>query len=133
MLSEAAARQKHHPAHNYILATGGFWEVVSLRNEAGYAQETIFDLPLISTISPRRLVPSRYSSSDGQPIFKAWTCREPCSYSPVDPKDKLLLTNLSVVGGALGGFDPLRERSLEGVALASGYWAASDIGEAHHD
>ena len=44
-----------------------------------------------------------------------------------------LLNNASVIGGALGGYDPLRERSQEGVALTSAFWAVRQIEEGYRE
>ncbi len=131
VFSEAAARTKSHPAHHYILATGGFLGGGFTAIESGYAQETIFGLPIDAPPVRTDWFLPEYISQDGQPIFKAGILVNH-QFTPVGIQGQTFLTNLSVVGGALGGFDPLRERSLDGIALTTGYWAARDIGEVHH-
>jgi glycerol-3-phosphate dehydrogenase len=132
VISEAAARTKSHPAHHYILATGGFLGGGFTSVESGYAQETIFGLPIDAPPVRTDWFLPEYIPQGGQPIFKAGILVNH-QFTPFGKQGQACLTNLSVVGSALGGFDPLRERSLEGVALTSGYWAASHIGEAHHE
>ena len=132
VVSEAAARTKHHYAHHYILASGGFLGGGSIAYEAGYAQETIFNLPVIAPANRSDWFNPKYSSPGGQPIFQAGIVVDP-QLAPVDPNKEPLIANLSVIGGALAGFDPLHERSLEGVALTTGYWAANRLGERRHE
>jgi glycerol-3-phosphate dehydrogenase len=132
VISEAAARTKYHHAQNYILATGGFLGGGFVANETGYAQEAIFGLQINAPPTRTDWVLPEFFPQGGQPIFHAGIAVNQ-QFTPVGPQGQVVLTNLSAIGGALGGFDPLRERSLEGVALSSGYWAASEIGEVRHE
>ncbi len=129
--SEAAARTKSHPARHYILATGGLLGGGFTTQEHDYAQEAIFNLPLDHPPTRAGWLHPEYFSPRGHPIFQVGV---PVNHQlmPIDPEGRALITNLSVVGAALGGYDPLRERSLEGVSLATGYLAANHIGEAQH-
>jgi glycerol-3-phosphate dehydrogenase len=130
--SEAAARQKYHRAKHYILATGGYLGGGFITNETGYAQEMVFGLSLNTPSSREDWFLPEFTPSGGHPIFRTGipvTRR----FNPADSQGMPLLTNLSVVGNALGGLDPLREHSLEGVALVSGYWAAQMIEETTRD
>jgi glycerol-3-phosphate dehydrogenase subunit B len=132
VFSEAAARTKSHRAQNYILGSGGFLGGGFTAHESGHAQEIVFGLPIKPDISRKEWLHSEFVFSGGHPIFRGGIAVNQ-QFTPVDLNGKEILTNLTVVGGALGGFDPLRERSLEGVALTSGYWAAFGRGEVNHD
>jgi len=130
--SEAAARIKSHRALKYILASGGFLGGGFTALESGSAQENIFNLPIRPEISRGEWLNASFVSAPGHPIFSSGIAVNKI-FQPVDSLGEEILTNLSVVGGNLGGFDPIRERSLEGVALVSAYWAAKEHGEEDND
>ncbi len=132
VISEAAARTKSHRALKYILASGGFLGGGFTALESGSTQENIFNLPIRPEISRRKWLNPGFLSASGHPIFSSGIAVNQ-KFQPVDSHGEELLTNLSVVGGNLGGFDPLRERSLEGVDLVSAYWAGKGHGEEAND
>jgi glycerol-3-phosphate dehydrogenase subunit B len=132
VISEAAARQKNNYAHHFILATGGFLGGGFIAQENGYAQEVVFGLPVQVSSNRSSWIDPRYLIQDGQPIFRAGI-RVTKQFWPLDVQDQPLLTNVSVVGGALGCYDPLRERSQEGVALTSAFWAVRTMKEDYHE
>ncbi len=132
VISEAAARQKNNYAHHFILATGGFLGGGFIAQENGYAQEVVFGLPVQVSSNRSSWIDPRYLIQDGQPIFRAGI-RVTKQFRPLDVQDQPLLTNVSVVGGALGCYDPLRERSQEGVALTSAFWAVRTMKEDYHE
>jgi len=124
--SEAAARRKPHRSQKYILATGGFLGGGYTTQENGYAQDTVFNLPLSvpqlrsSWFSPDFLDPNGHS------IFESGIQIND-QLSPIDQDGISLLNNLSIVGSSLGSHDPIRERSLEGIALTTGFWAGRGL------
>ncbi|MEN6301020.1 MAG: hypothetical protein ABFD51_14090, partial [Anaerolineaceae bacterium] len=51
-------------------------------------------------------------------------------FQPVK-NDDLLFDNLYLTATSLPGYDPLQERSLEGVALVSGFSIAKYVAQSH--
>ena len=64
--------------------------------------------------------------SGAQPIHHAGLATD-AALRPIDPAGEPLYDNVVVAGAALGGADLLRERSYEGVALATGWHAATTL------
>jgi glycerol-3-phosphate dehydrogenase subunit B len=120
--SEAAARPKPHRARQFILATGGILGGGFRMETDGRLREQILDLELEDNNPEGRRYASRFLSPEGHPLFRNGIMVNK-DFQPVDELGHLLLLNLYVAGAALGGFDPLQELSLEGVALVSGYLA----------
>jgi glycerol-3-phosphate dehydrogenase len=123
--SEAASRLKSHQAKNYVLATGGILGGGIIADNNGYAQESIFGLPVNPIEQPTQWLQNEFLSSEAHPINRVGV-RVDDTFHPIDITNQRLYQNLYVVGGTLGNCDPLRERSLEGIALATGY----TVGEA---
>lgn len=126
--SESAARLLPHVADNFVLATGGFLGGGYYVGYNGYAHETVFNLPVSPRLAPSHWFDRQFLNTQGHPIFKIGI-RTDALLRPLDASDKPIYENLYVVGGALGGYDGIRERSLEGVALASGYMAGKRLSE----
>ncbi len=120
--TEAAARRTPHRAQQFILATGGFLGDGFKVYYNDYAQEKIFDLVLDETLHQRDWFQPSFFPKEGQPLFKAGI-RVNEDFRPIDQNDKIIFENLAVIGACLGSSDLIWERSLEGVALASGYLA----------
>jgi glycerol-3-phosphate dehydrogenase len=134
--SEAAARQKVHYAREYVLATGGvlgggtFLEPPS-KDRPIQLTETVFNIPVQTSPNPQLIHPD-FIHPAGHPLFTSGLVVNR-NFRPIDHTGRILLLNGSVVGGAIAGADPLRERSLEGIALATAYVSAgylSNIGSA---
>jgi glycerol-3-phosphate dehydrogenase subunit B len=111
---------------NYVLATGGFLSGGIISNNIGYAQETILNLPLepLKSDSPR--LANQFLSNSGHAIFRVGVNTD-CTLRPLDQNNQPIYSNLLAVGDMLGNCDPVRERSIEGIALATGYRAAQII------
>ena len=120
--TEAAARQKPHQADQYILATGGVLGGGFIAGQTGELHETVFNLPINSAAHRESITNRSFFSVDGHPIFR-YGIRADQSLRPIDALGRVLLDNVFIAGSALDGYDPLRERCLEGVALVTGYWA----------
>jgi glycerol-3-phosphate dehydrogenase len=123
--SEAASRLKPHTAQKYVLATGGILGGGIFANHDGYAQESIFSLPLSGREQPTRWLRNEFLADEGHPIYTAGVRVDP-AFHPVDKMNQEVYQNLYVVGGMLANCDPVSERSLEGIALATGF----KVGEA---
>ncbi|MFN3373656.1 MAG: glycerol-3-phosphate dehydrogenase subunit GlpB, partial [Chloroflexus sp.] len=64
----------------------------------------------------------RFLNEHGHPIFQSGV-RVDQHLRPLDAAGRLVYENVQVAGGALAGYDPIREGCLEGAAIATG-WAA---------
>jgi glycerol-3-phosphate dehydrogenase len=120
--SEAAPRRISHRARRFILATGGF---LGGGLEAGYdasPQETVFGLNVQGPGLREGWFEREFLSPRGHPLFRAGIGTGQ-DFKPRGSDLEPTYTNLSVVGGALAGTDSISERSLEGIALVSGYLA----------
>jgi glycerol-3-phosphate dehydrogenase subunit B len=124
--TETSARPLKHRARNFLLATGGILGGGINSDHTGRIWETIFDLPL--TISPDRSQWFRTQFLDpaGQPVFHGGVPVDG-HFQPVGVDGEPVFTNLWACGGILTGADPIRERSLEGIAISTGIAAANDI------
>jgi glycerol-3-phosphate dehydrogenase subunit B len=118
--SEAAARRKAQRAAHYVLATGGILGGGLVAHEQGVLQETVLGLPLHAPAERDAWFRPEFCAGSGHPIFSAGISVN-ADFQPVDEHLQPRYRNLFAAGGLLGGCDPLRERSLEGVALISGY------------
>jgi len=124
--SEAAARQKPYNAKDYVLATGGILGGGIFTNEDGNAHEPIFGLPISLPESRTQWFQNEFLSKGSHPVFKSGLRVNP-AFHPVDKINEVIYQNLYAVGGAIGNCDPIRERSLEGIALATGFTVAEII------
>ena len=111
---KSAARPSFHAAGRFILATGGFLGSGFQTDHTGYAQEIVFNLPLDAPPNREDWFHPKFLHPQGHPIFRAGV--------RVDTDFRTALENVYAAGGALPG-DFIREYSLEGTALASGFWA----------
>ena len=118
--SEAAARQKPHYAKTYVLATGGILGGGFTTNDYAYAQEPVFGLPVHIPEQHSQWFRKEFLSAESHPIYRTGV-RIDSSFHPVGETNEIIYHNLFTVGGALGNCDPVRERSLEGIALASSF------------
>ena len=137
VFSEAAARHKPHRAANYILATGGFLGGGLAAKSSGSIDETIFHLPVDSPPGRETWYQRQFLAPGGHSIFTSGISVNK-RLQPRTMDDLPIYRNLFAVGAALTGADSLRERSVEGIALATAYGAANNLseepesGEQHH-
>ena len=126
VLSEAAARQKTTYATQFILASGGFLGGGFNTSYHSNPYETIFDLPLAPAPDPGDWFKPDFLGQDGHPLYR-YGVQVDQHLKPVGLQGESLYPNLFAVGGLLNGCDSLHERSLEGIALASGYAAGKEV------
>ncbi len=127
--SAAVTRHLAHQARQFVLATGGILGGGIVAPDNGYAQETIFDLPLTQPLPGKPWFEHSFLDGQGHPIFRAGVSVEE-AFHPLDENGQIMFDNLFAVGGALGNCDPLRERSLEGISLATAYAVAAILAQA---
>ena len=121
--SETSARPLRHHAANFVLATGGILGGGFDSDPAGRVWETIFELPLTAPQARDNWFHPRFLDERGHPVFRGGVTVNR-AMQPIDGDGALRFTNLRVAGSVLAGFDPIVERSMEGVAIASGFAAA---------
>ena len=113
--SEAAGRPTSHRANTYVLATGGILGGGIQTNHTGSTFEPIFDLAIQPPLEISEWVQRDFLHPDGHPIFSAGI--------RTNEDFKTDYENLYAIGGTLFG-DFVRERSLSGISLASGFHVA---------
>lgn len=121
--SEAAARTRPHRFSNYVLATGGILGGGTVTDSAGQVREAIFDLPVSAPNGRGEWFKRDFLDEAGHPIYQAGVVVDG-SWRPVNGDGKPVYENLYAAGTALAHCEVIRERSLEGVALATGYRVA---------
>jgi len=128
ILSEAASRQVSHRATKYVLATGGILGGGTVTSFDGHAHEIIFGLPIHIPESREQWFANEFLSNAGHPIHKTGL-RVDSSFRPIDLENNVLFPNLLVVGNSLDSCDPIRELSMEGIALASAYKVGKSLSQ----
>ena len=120
-----SARPLKHRAANFLLATGGVLGGGFNSDHTGRFWETIFNLPL--TVPPDRNAWFRHQflHPQGQPVFAGGVAVND-HFQPMDQKGAVIYNNIWAAGGILGHADPIRERSLEGIGIATGIAAVQD-------
>ncbi len=117
--TETSARPLRHHAAAYLLATGGILGGGFTSDPAGNLREVVFNLPLNAPPERSRWFRSEFLDPRGQPIFQAGV-EVNTGFQPVDGQGRPIYANLWAAGGLLAHADPIRERSLEGLSLATG-------------
>ncbi len=128
VITEAAARQVAHQAEYYIIASGGTLGGGIITFENGYAQEAVFDIPLSIPKSRIEWFNDQFLSKKGHPIHSIGLNVDD-ELHPVDDSKQVIYKNLYAAGNILGNCDPIRERSVEGIALATGYKIGQNIAQ----
>jgi glycerol-3-phosphate dehydrogenase subunit B len=124
--SEAAAREQEHHARSFLLATGGVAGGGIRTDHAGAVWETALGLPLQAPNGRGEWFASRFLAEGGHPIFRAGVLADE-RLRPLDGDGRVVYENVAVAGAALAGADPVRERCLSGLALATGWKAGKQL------
>jgi glycerol-3-phosphate dehydrogenase subunit B len=122
---ESAGHPTALPARWFVLATGGFASGGFELDSSGSVTERVFGLPLSGVPADRG---ERFSAAafGPHPIARAGIATDP-GLRPVDAAGRRIYDNVLVAGAALAGADPVKERSGDGIALATGHRAAELI------
>lgn len=126
--SEAAARQRLHRATRFVLATGGILGGGIVADFDGKVRDVIFDLPVSAPPDRASWFRRDFLDPAGHPIYRSGLTVNR-HLQPVNGDGQAVYDNLLAAGATLGHCDVLRERSLEGVAVATGYLAGKYSGE----
>jgi len=127
VIQTAAARPTPVEARWFVLATGGFAEGAIFLDSYGEVHESVFGLAVsgVPAAGEPRFLPRYF---DDQPTARAGITVDE-RLRPVDAEGNVAFDNLFAAGAALGGAEPWRELSGNGLALASGFAVASAIVE----
>jgi glycerol-3-phosphate dehydrogenase subunit B len=124
--SEAASRVIGHRANDFIVATGGLLGGGIVVNHNGYAKDTVFDLPIKIPQPHSSKFQDRFLSSKGHPIFQSGL-QVDNELHPVSENGDLEFENVHAAGSIIGNCDPVRELSLEGIAITTGFFVGENI------
>jgi len=118
--SEASGRPLRHRAEKFVLATGGILGGGINSDHTGKVWEVIFNLPLVAPAERGQWFRARFFDPDGHPIFRAGVAVNR-AFQPIDARGARVFTNIWAAGNVLAHCDPIRERSLEGIAIATAH------------
>ena len=124
--TETGSRPLRHKAHNYLLATGGILGGGIRGDRCGRVKETIFDLPLTTPQTRSQWLRPLFLDRRGHPVFQGGVAVD-AQFQPLDGRGAPVYQNLWAAGAVLAHTDPIRERSREGIAIATGYAAANTV------
>lgn len=111
------------PTASVVLAAGGFESGALAMDSWGRVTDTVLGLPLRGTEG--QLVHGDYWGAD-QPLFLAGVAVDD-DMRPLDEEGGVVHPNLRAAGGVLAGSTRWREKSGDGIALASALRAADSI------
>jgi glycerol-3-phosphate dehydrogenase subunit B len=120
----SAGRPASYTAEAFILATGGIGGGGIVAGPDGSLRETVFGLAVEGPESRAGWARSRFLSPDPHPIGLAGVSTN-ARLQPVTTSGDIV-ENAFVVGSNLPGWDPVREGSGEGVALATAWKATAE-------
>ena len=118
-----------YAADQIIVATGGFMGD-GFEAEPGRMQESIFQLPLcLENGEMPSADPSDWSEENvfARHAFATLRVRVDAQLRPCSEEGSVLLDNVRFVGRSLGGYDFATEKSGNGVALATAWYAAQCV------
>ncbi|MCK5429870.1 MAG: FAD-binding protein, partial [Anaerolineales bacterium] len=118
--TKAAAREKAHKAKATILATGGILGGGIKTTYNGYAQEPVFNLPVSAPHNRSAWFSPNFLTPGGHPIFRSGIVVDN-KFRPIIENGQVEFENLYIAGSLLNNCEPIHERSLEGVAIGTGY------------
>ncbi|MCL4861377.1 MAG: glycerol-3-phosphate dehydrogenase subunit GlpB [Caldilineaceae bacterium] len=121
-----SARPLSHRAGHVLLATGGILGGGFNSDHTGRIWETVFDLPLTAPAERSGWFHHHFLHAGGHPIFSAGAPVNN-AWQPVNANGDMVYDNLWAAGGVLAHADPIRERSLEGLAIATAIAAVGAI------
>jgi len=120
--ARAGLREERHGADWVVLATGGFASGGLALDSRWTAHEPALGLPVAGVPEPgaERFRPDYF---DDHPIGRAGVAVDR-ELRPVDQAGDRVLENVLVAGATLAGAEPWREKSGDGISLATGHRAA---------
>ncbi|MBN2079587.1 MAG: glycerol-3-phosphate dehydrogenase subunit GlpB [Spirochaetes bacterium] len=110
-----------HQATSFVLATGSFFSN-GLRSEFNRIEEPVLKLSVNASQKRSDWYAARFFEPSSHP-FLEYGVRTDTNLKAIDANGNTV-DNLYCAGAILGGYNPIREASGGGVAIASGYHAA---------
>jgi glycerol-3-phosphate dehydrogenase subunit B len=126
VLSESASRRIHHLASHYILASGGVLGGGIQVDSNHHSKEVIFNLPVQAPTEPLDWFNPEFLGETGHPYFQGGI-QVDHQFKPFNYNNRAQFENLHAIGELLAHCDSLQERSLEGIALVSGFMVGKQI------
>lgn len=121
-----SARPLTHRADRFLLATGGVLGGGFTSDYTGRFWEVVFNLPLTTPPDRQAWFRHQFLHPQGQPIFQSGVPVN-AAWQPVDAQGQVVYDNLWAAGGVLAQTDPIRERSLEAMAMVTGIAAVEAL------
>ncbi len=131
VMTAGAARPYRWQAEQFVLASGGIASGGILTEADGSVRESIFNLPLagLPDGETARFQPGYF---EAQPLSQVGLDVD-AALRPVDAGGQVVVDNLRAAGAMLAHAEPWREKSGDGISLASGFRAAEAVLEAKRD
>jgi len=120
-----AARKRSYRARAFVIATGGFASGGLELELGGNVRELVLGLPVAGTLDGSAFAAG---ALDPHPLSRAGLAVDD-ELRPVDADGKVVYDNVYAAGAMLAGAEPWREKSGDGISIASGIRAAEAIGE----
>jgi glycerol-3-phosphate dehydrogenase subunit B len=124
--ASAAVRERLIRTGGLVLATGGIAGGGLIGRSDGRLEEPLLGLP-VEAPSPDEWLASDPFDPAGHPL-EAAGIRTDGDLRPIRPNRRPIYANVAIVGALLAGQRYLAERCGDGVAIASGFRAASLLG-----
>jgi glycerol-3-phosphate dehydrogenase subunit B len=122
---QTAARHTELEAGSFVLATGGFLTGGIDMTYDGIVRERVLGLPVRGVPGPdERLFSATYL--DHHPMSRAGLAVDD-RLRPVDDDGAVVYENVFAAGAVIGGAEPWREKSGEGISLGTGFVAAREV------
>jgi glycerol-3-phosphate dehydrogenase subunit B len=121
----AAGRERRYAGNAFVLAPGGFESGGITLDSRGHVHERMLDLPLVG-VPPDGAAPFHADYWADHPVMRAGVAVDE-RMRPGDRDGHPVHRNLYAAGGLLAGAAPWREKSGEGIAIASALAAADAI------
>ncbi|HUM69991.1 MAG TPA: FAD-binding protein, partial [Chloroflexota bacterium] len=123
--TETSGRPRQHRYDRVVLATGGVLGGGIVTNHAGEVCEVIFNLPLRHPENRLEWFRRDFLDKHGHPIYRSGVSVNE-EFQPTN--GRILYQNLYAAGNTLADFEAIRERSFDGVALATGFVVGNIVG-----
>lgn len=120
--TEASVRLASHRGDHFILASGGILGGGIRAEYAGEVQEVVFGLPVTAPASRPEWLGREFLGGEGHPIFRCGV-EVTAQMQPLGGDGQAAFENLLCAGSILAHADPIHERAMDGIALATGFRA----------
>lgn len=124
--TETPIRQTPHQADTFVLATGGILGGGITTDYSGSIREQVFDLPVVAPENHTHWFHLDFLDERGHPIYRSGVAIDG-EFRPLNGDKEPVFDNLRCVGTTLAHAEVIRERSFEGVAIATGYAAVQTL------